>query len=62
MPTDMVSLGLCTKGKIAGHFVTMVMYIALGVWVLLATNETSRVAAGSLLVGVSVLGCVPCSV
>lgn len=57
--TDGSSFGLCANGKITGHFVTMIMYIALGVWVILATTETSRVAAGSLLLGVSVLGCVP---
>ena len=48
-----------SKGSLVGHFVTMLMYIAIGVWVILATNETARVSAGSVLVVVSILGCVP---
>ena len=51
--------GLCDNGKIAAHFVTMIVYISLGVWVILAKNERSRITAGYILLGISILGCVP---
>ena len=48
-----------SSGKLGAHYLTMVTYIALSIWVLVSTKEASTIAAGSILLAFSVLGCVP---
>ena len=47
------------KGKIIAHFITMLVYTILGVFVIIADTDISRKWAGGLIVTMSILGFIP---